>query len=477
MVTVANTTKIAAHQMRLSTIQQESSATPAAPRCAMPHMPHRVRQTGGVEAERGEEISRAFARADANYVSIKSFVDWRPDDVDLSAWDDASGSLAARRSEADREALDASVQERLRAAAVDTGAIEGLYTTDRGFTLSVAQQVISLDQAEVEKGADFRRNFEAQLKGFELALDVATSATPISEALIRRLHEVTCAGQTGYRVLTPLGVQERRLPLGSYKSEPNHVQLGDGSFHAYAPADRVPDEMHSLVEQIGSSEFEAAHPVIQAAYVHHAFTAIHPFADGNGRVARLLASIWLLRAASIPLWVEPTDRDRYLDALRAADGGDGGGFVEHIGRMSLRLLRTSVAELATEQAWQRKKLRDGRDRLHERLRELATSRLRTVLAGGSGPMNARTSADVEFVDKPDLLVVGASVAERFWLGAGIDWGSPPESRFVVEAGPFGISQLGSRKERFEENEVLPRLTLSAERRLEAFIAWVVLEAD
>lgn len=262
-----------------------------------------------------------------------------PDGIDHSAWDDALATLVERRGEADTEVVDQSLQERLRAAAVDTGAIEGLYATDRGFTLSVAQQAISMDQAEVEKGGDFRANFEAQLEGFELALDAATTATPLSEAFIRRLHEVTCAGQQTYRVLTPVGVQERRLVTGSYKTDPNHVQLGDGSFHAYAPVAQVADEMHRLVQQVRSVDFEAAHPVVQAAFAHHAFTWIHPFPDGNGRVARLLASIWLLRAASIPLWIEPTDRERYLDALAKADAGNAGTLIGLIGDVSLRLLR------------------------------------------------------------------------------------------------------------------------------------------
>ena len=56
-----------------------------------------------------------------------------------------------------------------------------------------------------------------------------------------------------------------------------------------------------------------------AAWVRHRFTQIHPFQDGNGRVARLLATLVFSRAEWLPLVVRRDDRVRYLDALEAAD--------------------------------------------------------------------------------------------------------------------------------------------------------------
>lgn len=53
----------------------------------------------------------------------------------------------------------------------------------------------------------------------------------------------------------------------------------------------------------GLSAFASSHPVVQAAYVHHALAAVHPFAEGNGRVARALASVFLYRGVDVPLVV------------------------------------------------------------------------------------------------------------------------------------------------------------------------------
>ena len=59
-------------------------------------------------------------------------------------------------------------------------------------------------------------------------------------------------------------------------------------------------------------------PIVIAAFAHHAFVAVHPFADGNGRVARLLASIYTMRAASVPLMIWA---DQSIDVPGRAEAG------------------------------------------------------------------------------------------------------------------------------------------------------------
>jgi prophage maintenance system killer protein len=70
-------------------------------------------------------------------------------------------------------------------------------------------------------------------------------------------------------------------------------------------------------------EAEAVYtPEVKAAWLHHRFTQIHPFQDGNGRVARALASLVFLREGLFPLVVRESDRTVYIGALEAADDGD-----------------------------------------------------------------------------------------------------------------------------------------------------------
>jgi Fic family protein len=264
--------------------------------------------------------SSGIAQADRLYGGFPDFSAWgdlSPEDVDL--WNRFAANLAERRREASPETLKAAVEVAVRAAALDTGAIEGLYSVDRGFTMTVAVQGLAWQQMIDERGAGVRELFEAQLAAYELVLDAVTHKLPITEAWIRALHETLCGPQKTYRVLTDQGWQEQELHRGQYKSRPNHVRLTDGTFHAYAPVDRVPDEMHRLMEQIRTPAFEAAHPIRQASYCHYAFVVIHPFADGNGRVARALASTFFYRAQSIPLLIFANQRPAYLDALGLAD--------------------------------------------------------------------------------------------------------------------------------------------------------------
>jgi Fic family protein len=210
-----------------------------------------------------------------------------------------------------------------RAAAIDTGAIEGLYEVDRGFTYTIAFETTAWELALAERGERVRPLFEAQLHAYDYVLDLATKAEPISEAAIRTLHEVVCRAQETYRVQTPIGFQEQPLPKGKYKVLPNHVlRTREGTNHSYAPVDVTPVEMARLVHEMRSERFLSAHPVIQASYVHYGLVSIHPFADGNGRVARALASAFTYRAISMPIMILSEHKEKYLDALESADRGE-----------------------------------------------------------------------------------------------------------------------------------------------------------
>jgi hypothetical protein len=65
---------------------------------------------------------------------------------------------------------------------------------------------------------------------------------------------------------------------------------------------------------------------------HAEFERIHPFRDGNGRVGRLLINLMLVRSGAPPMVIYKRDRDRYLRALRRADGGDPGLLAELLAR-------------------------------------------------------------------------------------------------------------------------------------------------
>jgi hypothetical protein len=247
-----------------------------------------------------------------------------------------------------------------RAAAVDTGAIEGLYEVDRAFTFTVAAQAATWEAvllARQGKRSDLIRD---QLAAYELLVDLATEALPVSETLIRCLHADVCRSQETYTTIDAAGNEAQRdLPKGAYKQYPNNVVTVDGVLFEYCPVESTAPEMTRLVDELRSDPFGNAHPVVQAAYAHYALILIHPFPDGNGRVARLLASLYLCRAASIPLLVLAPQRAGYLKALRDTDDGQPQSlvsFVEacaanafHLAASSLRAVALPTSEASAVQ--------------------------------------------------------------------------------------------------------------------------------
>jgi fido (protein-threonine AMPylation protein) len=274
-------------------------------------------------------MSIDIANADAAYRPFPPFSKWAEVDVDMERWRRCESTLEELRS-ADAGARARALEIVRRAAAVQTGAIEGLYPADRGFTFTVAAQSALMEGALERRTDKERALIQDQLAAYEHVLDFATRRVPVAEAWIRELHRELCKGQSTYRVHTPSGDQEHELPLGAYKSMPNHVLLRDGSIHSYSPVLETPREMERLVSELASAEFAAAHPIVQAAYAHHALVAIHPFADGNGRVARALGSVYTCRAYSLPLFIFEDARSRYFDALATADLGRPAPFVDFV---------------------------------------------------------------------------------------------------------------------------------------------------
>jgi len=266
---------------------------------------------------------------DAAYKPFPTFEEWAAHtSVDTVRWERYNASLKSRAQSLSPEVLDRARNVAKRAAALDTGAIEGLYEVDRGFTYTVAWETATWEAALAQKGEYVKSLFEAQLHAYDYVLDLATKAEPISEAAIRALHVEVCRAQSTYRVMTVVGPQEQALPKGQYKTLPNHVRTRRGTDHSYAPVDVTPAEMARLAAELRGNGFRAAHPVVQAAYAHYCFVVIHPFADGNGRVARALASAFTYRAISMPIVILSEHRDPYLSSLESADSGEYQVFVD-----------------------------------------------------------------------------------------------------------------------------------------------------
>src|SRR3972149_4880143 len=146
-----------------------------------------------------------LAKMDGMYEKFPVASDWKRVSVNEHLWNLRETEIKALKESFAGKTWDRATDYALRAAAVDTGAIEGLYTTTRGITLSIATQAYAIDAESQKKYNEIKEFFEAQLKGYELTLDAINNWNPISEAWIRALHETLTAGQEDYEVVTPVG--------------------------------------------------------------------------------------------------------------------------------------------------------------------------------------------------------------------------------------------------------------------------------
>jgi len=144
----------------------------------------------------------------------------------------------------------------------------------------------------------------------EYVEELARQNTPISEWELKNLHSL---------ILHPVDQATGNNEAGRYRI---FDVRSAGTNHEYPPHYQVPELMAEFVTWLNSTAAGALHPVEYAADAHYRFVAIHPFRDGNGRAARLLMNLCLLRAG-YPITVITNEQRRdYIGALVHANNGD-----------------------------------------------------------------------------------------------------------------------------------------------------------
>ena len=147
----------------------------------------------------------------------------------------------------------------------------------------------------------------------------------ITEQLIKKLHKIIVD-----KILPP---EEQ----GEYRKKQvviRNSQTGEVTFRP-PPSIEVPFLMREFVYWLNSWGFEKIHPVLKAGIAHHELVRIHPFLDGNGRVARVLATLILLlggydirRFFSLEEYYDK-DAASYYENLQKASSGDLTSWLEY----------------------------------------------------------------------------------------------------------------------------------------------------
>ena len=244
-------------------------------------------------------------------------------DVDSlkSAWLEAKGKLA------ESSALNLhNFEERLaRQWSIETGILERLYELDRGTTRVLVEMGFVADLVERSSTnrdpAELVEILRDHKSAIDLVQDCVANSRPVTVGLINELHSVLTRHQETVDGLDQFG-HPVSFPLkhGDFKELPNNPTRDDGSVHEYCPAVHVRSEMDNLVQWY--NEYAEVNPILVAAWLHHRFTQIHPYQDGNGRVARVLANLVLVKHELFPVVITRDQRPQYIESLEEADDGN-----------------------------------------------------------------------------------------------------------------------------------------------------------
>jgi Fic family protein len=214
--------------------------------------------------------------------------------------------------------------ERLgREWAIETGVIENLYNIDRGVTQTLIEhgfQAELLEHGSTNKPREYvLRLLRDQRNTLEGIFDFVKSERELTTSYIKELHQALLRSQETTEGLNTLGQRGGvTLIKGDWKKQQNHP-VRNGVMYAYCPPEQVESEMDRLIDLHSCHVRDGNPSELQAAWLHHRFTQIHPFQDGNGRVARALASLVFLKDGLFPLVITRDDRKTYIRALEVAD--------------------------------------------------------------------------------------------------------------------------------------------------------------
>lgn len=165
---------------------------------------------------------------------------------------------------------------------------------------------------------------------------------PLTEMFIKELNKTILVKPFWKDAISPNGTPTRkRIEIGQYKTSPNSVQLKNGEIHEYASPEETPALMGDLLSWYNSN-IDQLPPVQLAAEFHYRFVCIHPFDDGNGRVARLIMNYILLKNNYPLVIIKSEDKESYLTALQKADTGDIESLIEYIEMQSIWSLELSI---------------------------------------------------------------------------------------------------------------------------------------
>ncbi len=199
-------------------------------------------------------------------------------------------------------------------AITDRLKVEWIYTSNaiEGNTVSLGDTAFIIEEGLTVSGVTLKEHEE--VVGHARAIDIIYELLKKDELTQEDIFKLHKAVQTSL-------VIDIDCPLGAYKVEVNgrYVNLNGETKHQYYPHPR--DMIHLMniwfdeFRDISSKNLSLDEAIRRYTRCHIGFTSIHPFFDGNGRLARLLANITMLKNDYLPLIIDNKKRKKYIELL------------------------------------------------------------------------------------------------------------------------------------------------------------------
>ncbi len=213
--------------------------------------------------------------------------------------------------------------------------VEWIYNSNaiEGSTLTLRETQLVLERGITIGGKSLREHFEVvnHQEAILMVESLASGESPLSSFIVRQLHALVLA-------------KIDDINAGQYRNVPVRIV---GAIHEPPPSWDLPAQMDGWSSWLQAEE-GGMEAVALAALAHYKLAAIHPFIDGNGRTARLIMNLILMRAGYPPAIIAQSDRQQYYRVLAQADAGKTMPLVNFVGRAVERSL-TLYLEAVTPQ--------------------------------------------------------------------------------------------------------------------------------
>jgi Fic family protein len=200
-----------------------------------------------------------------------------------------------------------------------------------GNTLTLQETKLVLEQGITIGGKPLKDHIEARndAEAFDFIVQLVQKKTPFSQQIIQQIHDIVTKG----------------LLNDSGKYRIGNVRITGSSITppSYTKIITLMDDYIHTIQHLN------LHPLKKAAFIHHRLVWIHPFFDGNGRVARLVTNFFFMQQGYPPIILKQEQRNIYYQVLHQADNGNLSPLVEFIAKAMNESLQLYLSVFINEE--------------------------------------------------------------------------------------------------------------------------------